>query len=72
MTSSKISEFYIELENLKAVYHSGDIIDGKVFLKLSERLKISEIKCLFHGQANVQWLLFNFYFLYLKYSKSIL
>ena len=51
-----IETFKIILEKEDSgVFFPGDILDGKLELKVKERLKINGIKVLINGNSNIYW-----------------
>ena len=55
MVNNKTTQLSIELQKPKPIYYPGETLVGNIKFNITERLKISEVKCLIDGQAHVHW-----------------
>jgi len=57
----KIEFFHILFDKQSAVFFPGEVITGKIHIKVKERLKINGIKVQFNGSSFGIFNIFNFF-----------
>ena len=51
----KVDSFQILLEKLNKIYTAGEVVKGKLVVKISERLKINDLSLILKGEGRVHW-----------------
>ena len=64
----KIEYFEIHLEKSNPVYIAGELLTGRLVLKVTERLKCNSVKITVNGMGKVQWFLDRILIFFYLYS----
>jgi len=55
MVNTKSHQVTIELQKAKPIYQPGESIVGNIRVKINEKIKLTEVRCMINGEAHVHF-----------------